>query len=143
AGDNRAGCDAAARKRAAPPADRSLSCSSANGTFPWIALSIGRRRDLAGDALDRAGEGEHRLVGRGEHAAQEDDGIAGTGDLAPSLDQFALAHGGEKLAGKGQRDARALQDRRGGRKQAVVRKRHEAAAMDVVAAIEMLLLDPE
>ena len=60
----------------------------------------------------------------------------------PSINSPSL-RGVEKLAGKRHGDAGSLQDGGRGREQAVVRERHEAAAMDVVAAVEMLLRDPE
>src|SRR4030095_6442122 len=60
-----------------------------------------------------------------------------------AFDQFALARGVEKLAGKRYRDARRLQNGGGDRKQAVIGERHEAAAMDVALPVEVLLLDPE
>src|SRR6185436_4365935 len=60
-----------------------------------------------------------------------------------ALDQLTLARRIEKLAGERDRDTRSLQHGRGDRKQAVVGERHEAAAMDVAHAVEVLLFDPE
>src|SRR6202042_2507518 len=57
--------------------------------------------------------------------------------------QFALARGVEKFAGKRHGDTRPVQDGGRGREQAIIRKRHETAAMHEAAAVEMLLRDPE
>ena len=60
----------------------------------------------------------------------------------PSTSSPSL-RGVEEFAGKRYRHARSLQHRGGDREQAIIGKRHEAAAMDVAHAVEVLLLDPE
>ncbi len=58
--------------------------------------------------------------------------------------KFALLGGIEEFAGERHRHARSLKHGRGDRKQAIISKRHEGAAMDIAPrAVEVLLLDPE
>ena len=54
-----------------------------------------------------------------------------------------VLRGIEKFAGKCHRHCRPLQRRPGDCEQAVVGERHEAAAMNVACAVEVLLLHPE
>src|SRR5882757_2034636 len=94
-------------------------------------------------ALDGAGKSEQGPFCGFQRAAQEDQRTAGTGDFASTLDQFAFAGGIEEFAGERYRYAGTLEHRGGHREQTVIGKRHEAAAMNVARAVEMLLLDPE
>src|SRR5882757_7960249 len=94
-------------------------------------------------ALDGAGKSEQGPFCGFQRPAQKDQRTAGTGDFAGTLDQFAFAGGIEELASERYRYAGTLEQRGGHREQAVIGKRHEGAAMDVAATIEVLLLDPE
>ena len=65
--------------------------------------------------------------------AQENHRAAGAGNFAGSLDQFALLRGVEKLAAERYRHTPDhSRIGRGDHEQAIVGKRHEGAAMDVL-----------
>ena len=103
-----------------------------------------RRRHSPPHPLDGAGKAEQRPLAALQEATQEDHRASGAGDLAGTLDQFALLRGVEEFAAERHRHRRPVQHGPGDGEQAVIRERHEGAAMDVaLAAVEMLLLDPE
>jgi len=62
---------------------------------------------------------------------------------ADAFDQLALASRVEEITGEIRRHGRAIQLMGGDREQAIVGEGHEAAAMDVSGAVEVLFLDPE
>src|SRR5215469_16291715 len=93
--------------------------------------------------LDGAREGEQAPFAGSELAANEDQRAAGARHLAGTFDQFTLARSIKKVARERDGDGGAAQFVACDRKQAIVRKRHEAATMDVAGAVEVLPLDPE
>src|ERR1700736_3473877 len=108
-----------------------------------LGLVARNRRYSQLHPLQRAGEREQLALAACQNAAEKNHRAAGAGDLAKTFDQLALARGIEELTGKRHRYARSLQHGGGGREQAIIRKRHEAAAVDVLHSVEMLALDPE
>src|SRR5262249_21371433 len=107
------------------------------------AAGLGSRRRAPLDPLDGAGKRKDQPIAALQFAAQKDQRAAGAGDLGEALDELALADGVDELAGERDRHAWSLQDRGGVGEQAIVGERHEAAAMDVASAVEMLLFHPE
>ena len=60
-----------------------------------------------------------------------------------AFDQLAFARGVEEFAGERHRHPRPVEHRSRHREQAIIRERHEGAAMDIARAVKMLLFDPE